>query len=273
MLFLKELRERGDNIPFIVFTGRGREEIAIEALNLGADYYLNKIGHPQTVYGELEHAIFNTVKARKAEKRLQESEEKYRNLVENSKDLIVIVDFKGNIKFANKASEEITGYRLEDGIKNIREITPKKLWPKSLQMLLKARMGKPVPYFEYEIRRKDGKIIKVETGGQAIFKEEKPIGIQIITRNITKKRIAEEKLRESEEQLRSTFDAAVDGIAYVDPSGKILAANKRLVEEILGYKMKDTIGKNFIELGRIVPEELPHVMEAMAEVLTTGKVL
>ena len=53
-------------------------------------------------------------------------------------------------------------------------------------MLLKARMGKPVPYFEYEIRRKDGKIIKVETGGQAIFKEEKPIGIQIITRNITK---------------------------------------------------------------------------------------
>ena len=109
--FLKELRERGDNIPFIIFTGRGREEIAIEALNLGADYYLNKIGHPQTVYGELEHAIFNTVKARKAEKRLQESEEKYRNLVENSKDSIVIVDFKGNIKFANKASEEITGYR------------------------------------------------------------------------------------------------------------------------------------------------------------------
>ena len=44
--FLKELRSEGNNIPFILFTGKGREEVAIQALNLGADYYINKVGKP-----------------------------------------------------------------------------------------------------------------------------------------------------------------------------------------------------------------------------------
>ncbi|MHA2362788.1 MAG: response regulator [Candidatus Hodarchaeales archaeon] len=42
--FLKKLRNQHNNIPFIIFTGRGREEVAIQALNLGADYYLKKGG-------------------------------------------------------------------------------------------------------------------------------------------------------------------------------------------------------------------------------------
>ncbi len=51
--FLQELKENGNSIPFILFTGKGREDVAIEALNLGADYYINKLGKPETVYGEL----------------------------------------------------------------------------------------------------------------------------------------------------------------------------------------------------------------------------
>jgi DNA-binding NtrC family response regulator len=50
--FLKELRKKGNSIPFIVFTGKGREEIAIKALNLGAAGYFNKYGEPEIVYGE-----------------------------------------------------------------------------------------------------------------------------------------------------------------------------------------------------------------------------
>jgi DNA-binding NtrC family response regulator len=60
--FLKELREKGENIPFIIFTGKGGEEVAIKALNLGADRYLNKTGDPETVYFELAHAISVSVK-------------------------------------------------------------------------------------------------------------------------------------------------------------------------------------------------------------------
>src|SRR4030066_2240555 len=50
--FLRELREEGNTVPFIVFTGKGREEVAIEALNLGADRYIDKHGNPEAVYCE-----------------------------------------------------------------------------------------------------------------------------------------------------------------------------------------------------------------------------
>ena len=53
--FLKELRAQTNEIPFILFTGKGREEVAIKALNLGADAYINKQGDPETVYAELSH--------------------------------------------------------------------------------------------------------------------------------------------------------------------------------------------------------------------------
>jgi len=70
LTFLKELRETGSKIPFILFTGKGREEVAIKALNIGADYYLNKHGPPKTVYPQLSHYILQAVNKRKAEQRL-----------------------------------------------------------------------------------------------------------------------------------------------------------------------------------------------------------
>ena len=76
--FLKELREKGNTLPFIIFTGKGREEIAIKALNLGADGYFSKHGEPETVYGELAHGIRQAVERKKAEMKMWEREERLR---------------------------------------------------------------------------------------------------------------------------------------------------------------------------------------------------
>lgn len=65
--FLKELREKGNRIPFIIFTGKSREEVvAIKALNLGADGYFGKLGESETVYDELTRGICQAVRIRKA---------------------------------------------------------------------------------------------------------------------------------------------------------------------------------------------------------------
>lgn len=135
---------------------------------------------------------------KKMEEALKESEEKYRNLVETSKDSIVIIDVKGNVLFANKATEELTGYPMEEGLHmNVRQITPLRYWPKSLAMLKKAITGEPVPYFESVIRRKDGTLVPVESGGQAIFRDGKIAGVQVITRDITERKRAEEQMKAS----------------------------------------------------------------------------
>jgi PAS domain S-box-containing protein len=108
--FFKELRQKGDRIPFIIFTGKGREELAIKALNLGADGYFNKLGEPETVYGELAHGICQAVKIRKAEEALRESEERYRLLFEQSPIGIGILSLDGVVVDTNRAMQTITGY-------------------------------------------------------------------------------------------------------------------------------------------------------------------
>lgn len=55
--FLKAVRDWDPEIPFVLFTGRSREEVAIEALNCGADYYLQKDGGPALMFAQLSHHI------------------------------------------------------------------------------------------------------------------------------------------------------------------------------------------------------------------------
>src|SRR5271157_6533622 len=65
--FLKEIRSKGCKVPFIIFTGRGREEVVIEAINNGADFYLQKTGDPDVQFAELAHQVRQVVSRRRAE--------------------------------------------------------------------------------------------------------------------------------------------------------------------------------------------------------------
>jgi PAS domain S-box-containing protein len=69
--FLKEVRGRSWTLPFILFTGRGREDVVIDALNSGADYYLQKGGDPRPQYVELAHKVRRSVEQRRAESALK----------------------------------------------------------------------------------------------------------------------------------------------------------------------------------------------------------
>ncbi|MHA2317545.1 MAG: response regulator [Candidatus Hodarchaeales archaeon] len=81
---LNKLRESNNNIPVIILTGRGREEVAIRALNLGANYYMEKGGDMKTLFSELRHNLLQLVKHRRMEKALRESEERYRIIFDES---------------------------------------------------------------------------------------------------------------------------------------------------------------------------------------------
>ncbi len=81
--FLDTLRrEKKSDIPFIIFTGKGREEVAIKALNLGADRYLQKGGDPKTQFVVLAQAIEQEAEHWITKKRAKSIEKKYRNLTE-----------------------------------------------------------------------------------------------------------------------------------------------------------------------------------------------
>jgi PAS domain S-box-containing protein len=89
--FLKIIRAEHGNIPFILFTGRGREEMVVEALNGGADSYIQKGGNPKAQFLELRQKIKINVERRQAQKALFDSEKKYRQLFEHAQEAVYII--------------------------------------------------------------------------------------------------------------------------------------------------------------------------------------
>lgn len=101
---LRDLRLHGDHTPFIIFTGKGREQVVIEALNAGATFYLEKGTNPKAIFSELASQIEQAINRRIAESALKDSEEKYRALIEHGLEGIAILDLSGTILFANHAA-------------------------------------------------------------------------------------------------------------------------------------------------------------------------
>lgn len=83
--FLKEVRGSGNTVPFILFTGRGREEVVIQALNEGANFYLQKGGDPHAQFAELSHKIQTAVEHRRSAEKIQSLNRLYSVLSETTK--------------------------------------------------------------------------------------------------------------------------------------------------------------------------------------------
>jgi DNA-binding response OmpR family regulator len=90
--FLKIVRARWPDLPFIIFTGRGREEVVIEALNCGADHYLQKGGDPRAQFAELGHFILRAVERRRAAETILHLNRLYAILSRTNRAMIHIRD-------------------------------------------------------------------------------------------------------------------------------------------------------------------------------------
>ncbi len=101
--FLRHLKKMGNQTPFIVFTGRGREEVVIEALNCGADFYIQKGGAPKAQFTELSNKIRYAASRKRTENLLKESEERYRSVVEDQSEFICRFLPDGTHVFVNEA--------------------------------------------------------------------------------------------------------------------------------------------------------------------------
>ncbi|MBE3136899.1 MAG: PAS domain S-box protein [Thermoplasmata archaeon] len=183
----------------------------------------------------------NITERKKAEENLRENEEKYRGLIQNSKDSIAMIDLKGNVMFANKATEKLTGYTLSEGVgMNMKKITPIRYWPKSYKALQKEKKGEAIPYFESVIKRKDGKLIQVETGGQPILKDGKVAGVQIITRDITERKNAEEKIKRQNIQLKKLDNIKTD---FLNTTSHELRTPVASIKGYIQMLLKQTLGE------------------------------
>ncbi len=113
--FLKSIRIQGRTTPFILFTGKGREDVVIDALNNGADFYLQKGGDPKTQFMELANIIKRSVSQRQAVEQLRESEEIYEKLFKDNMESMILLDpSNGSVVDANHAACDFYGYSREE---------------------------------------------------------------------------------------------------------------------------------------------------------------
>jgi PAS domain S-box-containing protein len=265
--FLKELRDSGCNIPFIIFTGKGREEVAIKALNFGADLYFNKFGHPETVYGELAHGICTTVKSKQAEKELRKSENKYRSLVENAGTGIATTDLEGRFIFVNQALCNMTGYSEKELIgKPFADFLHPDDKERVLQIFLDSWKNPDRKlHIEFRVLHKKGHIVHMYSSPTATMYNNKIIGFNAIISDITERKKAEQALRESEEKWRCLTENSPDHIMMLDRDAKILYINRTVpdvtTEEVLGKSVYDYVPSEFHKV----------VADCFESVLETGK--
>ena len=240
--FLKRLRSRNDDIPFILFTGRGREEVVIEALNSGADFYMQKGGKPLTQFAELEHYVVQGVQRYRAEKAKKESEEHFRSLVENSFEGIG-VHIDGSLVEANNAFSEITGYSRDELIgMGIEDLFTPETWS---VMSKKLKLPASSPY-DVQVVRKDGRIVPSQTRGKNIVWNGQIARLGTIL-DITERKKMEEKLRESENSFRSLIETSPDMIWEIDSDGSFTYISPR-ISDILGYSQDQMIGSSIFSL-------------------------
>jgi DNA-binding NarL/FixJ family response regulator len=108
--FLKKVKEKHNGIPFVLFTGKGREEVAIEAINNGADFYIRKGGDTKAQFAELINAINQAVARKEAEEALTYNLRHFRTLIENATDIIAETDGNGKIRYVSPSIERTLGY-------------------------------------------------------------------------------------------------------------------------------------------------------------------
>lgn len=107
--FLKTIRSQRRDMPFILFSGKGREEVIIEALNCGADFYVQKGGNPRAQFAELMNMVWQAVLRRQSEAELARSERRLHDIIDFLPDATFVIDRQGKVIAWNRAMEEMTG--------------------------------------------------------------------------------------------------------------------------------------------------------------------
>ncbi|MEI6293664.1 MAG: PAS domain S-box protein [Methanomicrobiales archaeon] len=212
--FLKKLRGKKDPTPFIVFTGKGREEIVIEALNEGADFYLQKGGEPKSQFAELSHIIRKVVRQHQAEDELGESEERYRRICVGLTDYMYTVQVRDGRAVSTThgtACIAVTGYNAEEFAADPT------LWihmvfsedrDRVISHFSMVLSGKTAPPVEHRIVRKDGRVRWVRN--TPVLQVDPVTGNLIsydgMITDITELKQAEEALQKNSEELYASYE-------------------------------------------------------------------
>ena len=226
--FLRTLRSKGNKIPFVILTGKGNDQVIIEALNSGADLYFVKTDSPSDLFHQLSEKLVPLIKSKQAEVI-------FHDISTQSPIAIELYNSDGKLLQVNEACLDLFG------VVNPKEIAMFDLFldpniPKDALQRLKS--GEKIDYFihfDFDLV-KQHKLYKTTKSGQIdIHVQITPIslsfpditgGYLVQIQDLTDQRRSEVALKSSEERYRSIFSNSHSVMLIINPeTGAILDAN------------------------------------------------
>ena len=218
LTLLREIRANGVDTPVVVLTGHGAEEVAVDAMKAGAADYLSKTQlSVETLDRTVRHALAlyaHEQQRRQAEAAVRASEERFRALVENSSDALLLIDPQGRVQYVTPSSQRYLGYTPDDMIgRSIFDFLHA-----DDRDLVAARMadtlGTPGRSVTAEVRfqHADGNVRIME--GIAVNRLDDPsVGAIVVNaRDVTERRRLEDQLRQA--QKMEAVGQLAGGVAH-----------------------------------------------------------
>jgi PAS domain S-box-containing protein len=254
--FLKTIKKKGIEKPFIIFTGRSREEIVIEALNSGADFYLQKGTDPKVQFAELKNMIHQAVMRKRIEEALLQSETNYRTLVESTEDSIYMIDRNGRYLFMNSHHKNRLGIPDRDYVGMTYDDLHAPEESERFISLVREVIRTSNPLQDEYTRGGRWFIRTMSPVKNAII--ELTIAVTVVSTEITKTKRLEKALANLEAQYRTLVESTRDSIYTVDRECRYLYMNSHHKDR-LGIGDESYYGRSYHEY---------HCDEAIARFVT-----
>jgi len=198
---------------------------------------------------------------------LRVSEDKFRTLLEASRDAVFVLD-QDKYLYVNQTAVKLLGFNDSSELigRDAFEFIAPEDREKARELAVRRQRGEDVPsLYEFSVVNKEGSKITVEANVSLIEFEGKPASLSM-NRDISERRRTEEELQGSEERWRSLVELAPDGIMTVNLKGEITWVNEGFLR-LTGLAREEIIGKHFSKLNTIQARDIPKYLKMFAQAL------
>lgn len=253
--FLKAVRSVNTSIPFIVFTGKGREEVVIEALNSGADFYLQKGGEPAAQFTELMSKIRKGVEQRRAQRELYEKNHILDAILTASPHGIALVKDE-RIKWVNDAFARMLQYSKQELIeKDLESLYEDQEVYRRVNVQITTDLENTMhSELRTRFRQRSGPLIDCELNIVPLEENKKESGTMITVTNITKKLAMAREI----ERLSAFPYLEANPVIELNPSGQISYFNEAAIDDLIRFGPGAT-------LEVFIPPDLQDLLHAMEQ--------
>ncbi|GAB4483451.1 MAG: hypothetical protein OHK006_04450 [Thermodesulfovibrionales bacterium] len=199
---------------------------------------------------------------------LASSEQDYRDLFEHANDAIFIVDADHRYVDVNRKALELFGYTREEFLRmRIEDVIPPDQLPRSRTAFEELASRGSYDRFVGKMRTKDGRWLDIEVSSSAIIRNGAVVGARDIVRDITERKMAQERIAEAEQRYRTFFEQSPDGILIIDQNGGFIDFNEAAHAQ-LGYTRDEF---SSLTISDIDPVENPEaIRSSIADVIAKG---